>query len=141
MIKKLPCLCAMLLVLGTFGAGTALAATDATEEVTVDSPYTIRQQVLPRTSQREMAARQTSISREISFADLDFSKQADVDIMRQRIRQAARETCDELDRRFPPTVYVPVQEARPCIATTTLHAFGRLDEARAVVRRPAFAGR
>jgi len=46
---------------------------------------------------------EVSIGEEVSYSDLDFKKQADVDEFNRRVREAAEESCAELDRLFPGT--------------------------------------
>jgi len=72
--------------------------------------------------------------RRISYADLDFSKQSDVDIMRDRLKNAARDICAKVNRNPRNLSYIPVEE-RNCIKTTTLESFAQLDGIRASAGR------
>ncbi|HJT42080.1 MAG TPA: UrcA family protein [Rhizomicrobium sp.] len=130
MTKTLRGFCGMLLVLnlGTIGAGSAsvLAAAESDEKVTVTSPYTIRQQVLTRSLSRQMQIGRISVEQDVSYADLNLSKEADVAVMRQRLKEAAVQGCNELDRRFPRSIYVPVQDT-DCVKDATARALARLD--------------
>ena len=99
MTKKLYGFCGVFVIVGACCAGSALAAGDS-EQVTVDAPYTIRQQPMTRTMLGQMPERRVTVESSVSYADLDFSKQADVDTMRDRLRKAVRDNCRELDRRF-----------------------------------------
>ncbi|HWU54281.1 MAG TPA: UrcA family protein, partial [Rhizomicrobium sp.] len=114
-------------------AGSALAAGDS-EQVTVDAPYTIRQQPMTRTMLGQMPERRVTVESSVSYADLDFSKQADVDTMRDRLRKAVRDNCRELDRRFPSLVYIPVGQDN-CVKAGTLQSFAQLDDIRASAGR------
>jgi len=100
------------------------------EQVTVESPYTIRQQVLNRPMFREMQQTRISVDQQVSFADLDFKRPGDITTMRERIRDAARDSCQELDRRFPRSIFVPVNELNRlnCVRQATSQAFAQLDE-------------
>ena len=130
MTKTLRGFCGMLLVLnlGTIGAGSAsvLTAPESDEKVTVTSPYTIRQQVLTRSLSRQMQIKRISVEQNVSYADLNLSKEADVAVMRQRLKEAAVQGCNELDHRFPRSIYVPVQDT-DCVKDTTIRALARLD--------------
>lgn len=127
MTKKL--FCGMLLALGSLCAGSAsaLAAPAMSEEgVTVyHAPFTYHRQV-NRALDRELPTEQITVSTEVSDADLDMSKDADVDTLKERIRQAAVDGCKELDRRFPKALYAPVG-GEDCVGTTTSQALARVD--------------
>ena len=129
MTKTLRGFCAMLLVLnlGTIGAGSAsVAAAESDEKVTVTSPYTIRQQVLTRSLSRQMQTGRISVEQNVSYADLNLSKEADADVMRQRLKAAALQGCKELDHRFPRSIYVPVHDTN-CVKDATARALAKLD--------------
>jgi UrcA family protein len=79
---------------------------------------------------REMQQTRISVDQQVSFADLDFSKPGEITRMRERIRDAARDSCQELDRRFPRSRFVPVNELnrRECVRGAISQAFAQLDE-------------
>ena len=112
----------------------ALPLASDQEQVTVTPPYIIRQQTLARNLSGQPQETRISVESRISYADLDFSKQSDVDIMRDRLKNAARDICAKVNRNPRNLSYIPVEE-RNCIKTTTLESFAQLDEIR------AFAGR
>ncbi|HET7085582.1 MAG TPA: UrcA family protein [Rhizomicrobium sp.] len=124
--------------LGTAGIGPVLAAERSAEEeqVTVAAPYTIRLEKLNRAMAGQMPIERISVESSVSYADLDLSKQNDVDMMRHRIRHAAIENCRELDRRYPPAMYVPMDSV-DCVKGAVNQANARLDEARATPRQSA----
>ena len=97
------------------------------EQVTVDSPFTIRQQVLNRPFFRQMPETRVSVDQQVSFADLDFKKAGDIATARERIRDAARDSCQEIDRRFPRSIFIPVNE-RNCVRDATNQAFAQFNE-------------
>ena len=96
----------------------------------MDAPYTIHQKTLTRNLSGLTEEAQTTVESSVSYADLDFSKQADVDTMRDRLRKAARDSCRAVESPIPPLGYIPVREAN-CVRTTTLQSFAQLDEIRA----------
>ena len=118
-----------LVTLGFLACGVSTSAANRpTEEVTVDAPYTIREQTLSPGLHGRMQEVQISVETSLSFADLDRSNPANLRKMRQRIRRAAVENCRELNRRFPPSVYVRIEQD-DCVRNTTLQALAQLDEA------------
>jgi len=138
MTKKLRGYWGMMLVLGpgTICAGPTFAR-PASEEMTVyESPFTIRQELINRGWGRQVSESRISVGKNVSFADLDLSKGADVAKMQDRIRDAARDSCRELNRRFPPTVFAPVDSVsrRNCVRNATNQGFAQLDGIRGLTR-------
>jgi UrcA family protein len=116
-------------------AGPAPAAPGDTEEqVIVDPPYTTRQQPVTSSLPGQMQEMRITVESQVSYADLDFSKQSDVDTMRHRLKKAARDNCRQANRRFSYLMYVPLDEAS-CVRTATLQSLARLDEIRASAGR------
>lgn len=88
------------------GAGLAIASTAALsqpiEEVTVTAPRIVQQKVVTaRSSSTGAPVEETTISRIVSFSDLDLSKAADADELRARVRTTAKDLCAELDQLYP----------------------------------------
>jgi UrcA family protein len=140
MTRKLFRLCGTLLVLdfGAFCAGavSALAAQEPTEEITVyhHNPYTIHRQMLGRPlGQDRLPEERITVEEDVNIADLDLSKPADVDKMNERVRQAAVDSCRELSRQYPKSMYMPVGK-EDCVASATTQAVAYLNANRAVVR-------
>lgn len=141
MTKKLSGLYgALLLGLGISCIGSDLARAfplpSDEEQVTVKPPYIIRQQTLARNLSGMAQEERLTIQSSVSYADLDFSKQADVDVMRDRLRKAARDNCRQLHRNPHILGYIPTEEAA-CGRTARLQSFAQLDQIRATVRQPA----
>jgi UrcA family protein len=131
MTKKLYGLCGALVIFGTAAAWAA-----GTEEVTVNAPYIIRQQTLTRNLSGLPQDIRTTVESGVGYADLDFSKQADVDTMRDRLRKAARDSCRLVHRNPHLLGYIPTDEAA-CVRTATLQSLAQLDEIRATAGRSA----
>jgi UrcA family protein len=55
-----------------------------------------------------------NMSQGISYHGLDLTSDADVATLEGRVRQAAEDICKELDRRYPKSVYIPVEEDKDC---------------------------
>ena len=134
MTTKLYGLCGAIAVMGACCAGSAFAGPRDSEEVTVRPPYTIRVQPLAYDLSGMVQEARTTVESSVSYADLDFSKQADVDTMRDRLRKAAKDNCRTAHSNPHILGYIPTDEAA-CVRTATLQSFARLDEIRADARR------
>jgi len=128
MTKTLAGCCAPLLILGlqVFPAGLAQAASQE-EQVTVDGPYTVQTQVTKRAMQGRMEEETISVSQKVAYSDLDMSRQSDVDKLRDRVRTAAKDSCRELERRFPSAVYIPDRTRFECVRDATSQAMAQVD--------------
>lgn len=136
MTKKLRRYWGMLLVLGpgTICAGPALARAPSEEMNVYQSPYTIRQEPVTRGWGKQMPETRISVGTNVSYADLDLQKKgADVATMTDRIRDAARDVCSELNRRYPESIYVPVSSGN-CVRDATNQALAQLDGIRGITR-------
>lgn len=90
------------------GATAPAWAAPESEQITVDGPYTVRQEMTKRSMGGDMGEQHLSVSQNVGYSDLDLTKYADVETLRQRVRTAAKDTCRELSRRFPVSMYIPV---------------------------------
>jgi UrcA family protein len=90
------------------GATSPAWAAPESEQITVDGPYTVRQEQTKGSIGGEMGEQHLSVSQNVSYADLDLTKYADVETLRQRVRAAAKDSCRELGRRFPVSMYIPL---------------------------------
>jgi UrcA family protein len=128
MTKTFAGCCGALLVVGLqilpagFSAARAQPRPGDEEQVTVDGPYTVRQETTRRSMSGLMADQTISVSQKVSYADLDMSKPSDVDTMRGRVRAAAKDSCRQLEQRFPPSIYIPGKTLHQCIRDTTSQA-------------------
>ena len=79
----------------------AAPAESPDEQVTVqhDGPYTVRHEVIERGNMSKMELRETSVSKGVLYSDLDLSKDSDVEILKDRAREAARDVCRQADSR------------------------------------------
>lgn len=96
------------------------------EQVTVvqDTPYTVRQQVTERGNMSKMEVRQTSVSKGVSYSDLDLSKDSDVAILRDRAREAALDVCRQAERRAGSLINRPLDPSPNCVTTAKQQALG-----------------
>jgi len=121
--------CTVLLALNLFFAGSVWAAAPGEEQITVQGPYTVRKAMTKRSLSGEMPEFTISVSQNVGYADLDLSKPDDVAKLRDRVRVAAKDSCRELDSRFPRDVYHPVGESsrKDCVRNAAGQALARLD--------------
>ncbi len=84
------------------------------ENITVFAPYIVKKvQTAPAVGGRQ-AVSTVSVSRNISYHDIDLSSDVGDLTLRGRVHQAAQDACRELELRFPKNVYIPVSEDKDC---------------------------
>ena len=89
----------MLAILGlTFASCAALA--QEKQEITVTAPRVVHQ-TIGRSSTTGAPIEQTSISRPVSYSDLDLSKPSGATILRKRVEDISKSLCQELDQLYP----------------------------------------
>jgi UrcA family protein len=96
-------------------ATTAQPTTEPGEDVTVFAPYIIKRKSGPGNVQT------ISVSRNVSFHDLDLRISRDATALEQRVNQAAQDVCRELDSRYGSGVRKRISEDR----FGAPHAFAR----------------
>jgi len=102
--------------------GSATAQTTYTtttrEEIVITPPY-VEHRPLGR-SGTGIPVEELSLSRGVDYSDLDLSRWDDVQLLNDRIRQAAYMACGELDRQYPESLYPSYQsDARDCVVKAT----------------------
>jgi UrcA family protein len=63
-----------------------------------------------------------SLAQNASFADLDLTTQGGADEFKRRVMYAALDACNQLEAKYPSTVYIPVQANESCPDTTAASA-------------------
>jgi len=97
-------------------AGSALAdRTSPSEMVTVFGPYIYSQSPSFGAFHDDGTV---SVSRRVSYANLDLTTQTGYDTMHGRVAQAAQDVCHELDKRNP----LDAADDRECARTATSNA-------------------
>jgi UrcA family protein len=91
-----------LLALGVIAAGTAMAATDSLEEVTVQGSRMTRE-VVGRAQGTGAPVELVTLTRHATYADLDLSTHSGASELRERVQSTAKAACRELDELFPLT--------------------------------------
>lgn len=81
------------------------------ETITVVPPQTRQQKPV----QHGMKTTAIAINRTVDITDLDLSKPSDQMALRARVNGTAKEACNELDAKFPQSVYVPLDPDRSCV--------------------------
>ena len=121
--STLPARDLMVVAVGAFLCGIVSAsspafAQQANEQVIITSPYVVRQ--APAPANRAAGLRNpelVSVTRAVSYADLDLSKAAGVTELQTRVRNTAKDVCQELFTRFPKGQYIyPVTD---CVKKAT----------------------
>jgi len=108
----------------------AAAAGSRDEQVTVqETPYTVRQQDIGHTigNMSAMEVRQTSVSKAVTYSDLDLSKDADVAILKERARKAASDVCHEADRQAESPFYRRLNAVPDCFASADQQALANVN--------------
>jgi len=80
--------------------------TDETIIVEAPHPY-IERETLGRTPDSRLPQERVSYSIPVSIADLNLANPSDQATVEDRIYSAAWQACRELDRHFPPSIYIP----------------------------------
>lgn len=108
-------------LLAACGPGMAQPAADlptpASEMVTVYAPFVVRHKpidpMMSKTSSTGLEL--VSVSRTVSFHDLNLGKQIDADTLENRVHRAAVDACAELNKRYPTATYTPVPAKQDCV--------------------------
>jgi UrcA family protein len=89
--------------------------------ISTDGAYTIRQEVIEN-KLGSMPIGRISVEKRVNYADLDLSKASDVTELNERVKQAALDSCRELDHRFPASTYKPLDGPYECTVNATRQA-------------------
>lgn len=113
----------------------------AQEDMAVGAPYAVKRELQPNPTASSTSSADVeliSLSRGVTYSDLDLSQPTDVATLEARVRLAAREACDELDRRYPKEIFEPVPYYQDCVRTAVAHAMAAVRELEAAaVRNPS----
>jgi UrcA family protein len=105
------------------------------QEITVIAPEVVR----PTAGTARFAGSPievVSLSRVVSFADLDLSSPAGAATLRQRIRDTADKACAQLESEYPSNIYVPVPANQNCVRRATDTAMSLADQIIAAAGAP-----
>jgi len=112
------------LLCGLVSASPAVAqapSSEAAEEVIVRAPYVVRREPLARGGAPSSFSNPEliSLSRGVTYADLDLSKAQGVAELETRVRTTARDVCQELNSRYPRTGGQYVYANTDCVKKAT----------------------
>ena len=110
------------------GTSAAIAQTVGQEDVTVFAPYVVNK-TMSRDSTKS-AVTTINMSRDISYHGMDLTSDADVATLEARVKQAAEDVCNELDKRYSKSAYTAVDDDKNCAAKAAQNG---LDELKTVV--------
>jgi UrcA family protein len=115
----------------------AQAGPEASEQVIIRSPYVVRREPAPRStaptgfSNPELI----SLSRTVSYADLDLSKPSGVAELQTRVRNTAIQVCQELNAKYPRTGGQYIYASTDCVRKATDDGMGVVRQITAVASR------
>ncbi len=104
------------------------AQASAAQEVTVVAPKVARHHYIGGARFAGAPIEVVSLTRTVSFADLDLTKQADVATFQARVQTTAQAACGDLEARYPSTYYVPVPADQSCVQTASDQAMALAKE-------------
>ena len=103
-------------------APAAAPSTQVTQEVIIRAPDVVRRP-LPRSGPGAPPGLTNpeiiSLTRAVSYSDLDLAKASDVQELQRRIGNTARDVCQELTRRYPRQNAEYVYSATDCVRKAT----------------------
>jgi UrcA family protein len=113
-------------------ASNAALAQPSTPVATVVAPHEVG-----RWASTGTPVEQFSDIQNVEYGDLNLNKPSDVDELKRRVADAARAGCAELDRLYPPAVYLPAQTNRHCVNNAIVASTSQIDSAVAAASRTA----
>ena len=115
---------ASLLVAQTGAALAEGAGLQTEERIIVDGSFNIHK-TTHLSGPALMPMTQYTVSRSVSYAGFDLTKQAGMDMFWSRVDATARDLCGELDRMSP----VSMSESSACVNTATVNAIQKVTSA------------
>jgi len=89
------------LLMGLVAFAGAVAADTGEEEITVVAPRLVQKEVVGTSPSGAVTTELISLTRRVSYADLDLADADKVAELEQRIRDTAKEACDQLAKLYP----------------------------------------
>ena len=101
------------------------------EQVTIEaSPYMVQHSPLPGAPPALQREERLSVSRRVSYADLNLSNPSDAAELERRIKETAKDICRHATRQYPPD-YIHPRDERKCVKMATddamMRTMGRRD--------------
>ena len=104
---------------GLLAASSAIAQGIPNENVTVVAPYITHETQTNLGVGNRGIYDVNSLTKEVSYADLDLSKSSDDDRFIQRINDTAKGACAELKAKYPDPPHAPVTDDNQCMKQAT----------------------
>ena len=98
------------------------------QEVTVVAPKVARHHYAGGARFAGAPIEVVSLTKTVSFADLDLTKQGDVATFQARVQATAQAACGDLEIKYPSTYYVPVPADQSCVQTASDQAMALAKE-------------
>lgn len=102
----------------------AFAQSQPSEKVTVFAPYVIKK---VQTGRRRTPVTTVSVTRSVTYQDIDLTTEMGKIMLAGRVRQAAQDVCNELGRRFRGSIYLSLAEDRDCAKDAENEAMVQVD--------------
>ena len=99
------------------------------EEITVVAPYEVQRTEVGRSPTTGGKIELISLTRHVSYADLDLTKQSDVNELEARIKKMAKDSCKRLDEMYPPSMYPPATSGQDCVKMAVADSKTQIDRA------------
>jgi UrcA family protein len=96
--------------------------------LTIVAPKVVRRQTTGAKAFASAPIEVLSLSRTVSFADLDLSTESGAIELKKRIMYGALAACDDLEAQYPSNIYVPVPAGQNCPDTTARAGLAVADE-------------
>jgi UrcA family protein len=107
-------------------AAAATSAPAAVQAITVVAPHVVRHKV-GGTGPFGGPVEVLSLSRGVSYADLDLTTKAGVVAFEKRIKDTAQKACDQIEAEYPSTLYIAVPANQNCVGTAVSEAMPLAD--------------
>lgn len=104
------------------------------EEITVVAPYRAEHKVVGRSSSTGAPVELISLTRHVSYADLDLTKAIDVTVLENRVKAIAKDSCKELEKMYPELTHPAVPSDQNCVKTATDDGMKQVKAAAAAAR-------
>lgn len=84
-----------------FAVAGSAAQAQPIETITVTAPRIVQQTITTGRTYTGTPVETTTISRNVNFGDLNLTKHADVEKLKMRVKDTAKDLCKELDKLYP----------------------------------------
>lgn len=124
-------------VTGLATVGNVVSAQEAEqtpEEITVVAPYQVQREVVQPGASNRAPVELVSLTRHVSYADLDLTLHADVMELEQRVHDMAETACKQLTDTFP-RVDRHENDVPNCVEKAVADAMTQVDKAAAMAAK------